>query len=130
MIIVDSSVLVAALLAESDFGTWAADAVAGYQLGAPSIAAFESANVIRRHAAAGLIEPRQATTANRDLALLTIEYWPYHAVAARCWELRDNLTIYDAAFVAMAELTRSPLYTLDQRLIAASGPTCELVTPT
>ena len=129
MIIVDSTVLVAALLADSDFGSWAADAVAGRQLGAPSIAAFEGANIIRRHAAAGLIEPRQATTAHRDLALLTIEYWPYQAVAARCWELRANLTIYDAAFVAMAEATRSPLYTLDQRMVAATGPTCEFVTP-
>ena len=129
MIIVDSTVLVAALLADSDFGTWAADAVAGHQLGAPSIASFEGASIIRRHAAAGLIEAHQATTAHRDLALLTIEYWPYHAVAARCWELRDNLTIYDAAFVAMAEATRSPLYTLDQRVVAASGPTCQFVTP-
>jgi predicted nucleic acid-binding protein len=129
MIIVDSSVLVAALLADSDFGLWAAQAVAGNRLGAPSVAAFEGANIIRRHAAAGIIQPRQAAAAHRDLALLDIEYWPYHAVAARCWELRDNLTIYDAAFVAMAEATQSPLYTLDQRMIAASGPTCQFVTP-
>jgi predicted nucleic acid-binding protein len=53
-----------------------------------------------------------------------------HAVAARCWDLRHSLTIYDAAFVAMAEATQSPLYTLDKRLAAASGPSCEFVTPT
>jgi predicted nucleic acid-binding protein len=57
-----------------------------------------------------------------------VEYWPYDAVAARCWELRHNLTIYDAAFVAMAEATQS-LYTLDQRLVAAPGPHCEFITP-
>jgi predicted nucleic acid-binding protein len=129
MIIVDSSGLVAALLADHDFGVWAAQTVAGSDLGAPSIAAFEGANIVRRHAAAGLIDARVAAAAHRDLALLTVEYWPYHAVAARCWELRHNLTIYDAAFVAMAEATESPLYTLDQRLAAASGPTCEFVTP-
>jgi predicted nucleic acid-binding protein len=129
MIIVDSSVLVAALLADHDFGVWAARAIAVSDLGAPSIAAFEAANIIRRHVAAGLIDDRLAAVAHRDLALLTVEYWPYHAVAARCWELRHNLTIYDAAFVAMAEATESPLYTLDQRLTAASGPTCVFATP-
>jgi predicted nucleic acid-binding protein len=99
------------------------------ELGAPSVAAFESANIIRRLAAAGLVPARLAEAAHRDLALLTVEYWPYHAVAARCWELRHNLTVYDASFVAMAEATRSPLYTLDHRLAAATGPTCEFITP-
>lgn len=129
MIIVDSSTLVAALLGDDPSGTWAAEAIANHDLGAPSIAAFECANIIRRRAAAGLVDPHLATTAHRDLAQLTIEYWPYDAVAARCWELRNNLTIYDASFVAMAESTGSPLYTLDYRLVAASGPTCQFVTP-
>jgi predicted nucleic acid-binding protein len=129
MIIVDSSVLVAALLADHDFGWWSAEVVAEFDLGAPSIAAFESANIIRRHASAGIVHEHLAMAAHRDLALLTVEYWPYHAVAARCWELRHNLTIHDAAFVAMAEATRSPLYTLDQRLATATGPTCEFVLP-
>jgi predicted nucleic acid-binding protein len=130
MIVVDSSVVVAALVTDDEFGTWAAEILAEHQLGAPSIAAFESANIIRRHAAAGIIDDRLAKAANRDLALLTIEYWPYHAVADRCWQLRHNLTIYDASFVAMAETTGSPLYTLDERLVAASGPTCQFVTRT
>jgi predicted nucleic acid-binding protein len=129
MIIVDSSALVAALLDEGATGAWAAEVLVDHDLGAPSIAAFECANVIRRWAAAGLVDPYLATTAHRSLAQLTIEYWPYDAVAARCWELRNNLTIYDASFVAMAEATESPLYTLDQRLATASGPTCEFVTP-
>jgi predicted nucleic acid-binding protein len=129
MIIVDSSVLVAALLADSDFGVWSAAAISQFDVGAPSIAAFESADIIRRHAAAGLVDERVASLAHRALALLTMEYWPYDAVAARCWELRHNLTIYDAAFVAMAEATQSPLYTLDERLVSATGPTCEFITP-
>ncbi len=60
MIIVDSSILVAALLADDALGWWAAEVVAGFELGAPSIAAFESANIIRRHAAAGLVTERLA----------------------------------------------------------------------
>jgi len=129
MIIVDSSVVVAAFLADDDTGRWAAEVVAERELGAPSIVAFETANIIRRHLAAGLIDERTARLAHRDAALLTIENWPYHAVAARCWELRNNLTVYDAAYVAMAEATGAPLYTLDRRLAASSGPTCEFVLP-
>ncbi len=129
MIVVDSSVLVAALLVDRQFGAWAADAVAGSDLGAPSLAAFEAANILRRHVAAGLVDARIAEAAHRDLALLTVEYWPYQAVATRCWELRKNLTIYDAAYVAVAEATESPLYTLDKRMATASGPTCRFVTP-
>ena len=129
MIVVDSSVLVAALLVDRQFGAWAADAVAGSDLGAPSLAAFEAANIVRRHVAAGLVDARIAEAAHRDLALLVVEYWPYQAVATRCWELRENLTIYDAAYVAVAEATESPLYTLDQRMTTASGPTCRFVIP-
>jgi predicted nucleic acid-binding protein len=129
MIVVDSSVLVAALLADNKVGEWAARAVAGADLCAPSLVAYESANIIRRHAAAGIVEQHVAAAAHRDLALLTIHFWPYDAVAERCWELRHNLTIYDAAFVAVAEATDSPLYTLDHRLVAASGPRCEFKSP-
>jgi predicted nucleic acid-binding protein len=129
MIVVDASVLVAALLVDRQFGVWAAQAVAEFDLGAPTVAAFEAANIIRRHASAGLVDAQIAAAAHRDLALLTVDYWPYHAVAARCWELRENLTIYDAAYVAVAEATQSPLYTLDLRLATASGPTCRFVTP-
>jgi predicted nucleic acid-binding protein len=129
MIVVDSSVLVAALLVDRQFGVWAAQTVVANDLIAPALAAFEAANIIRRHAAAGLVDAQLAAAAHRDLALLTVEYWPYHAVAERCWELRQNLTIYDAAYVAVAEATKSPLYTLDQRLAGASGPTCRFVTP-
>lgn len=129
MIVVDASVLVAAFLVDRQFGAWAAEAVSEFDLCAPSLAPFEAANIIRRHAAAGLVDGRIAAAAHRDLALLTVEYWPYHAVATRCWELRQNLTAYDAAYVAVAEVTQSPLYTLDQRLAGASGPTCRFETP-
>lgn len=129
MIVIDASVIVAALLVEGAVGEWAAHAVADADLAAPSLAAFEAANIIRRHAAAGIVHPRIAESAHRDLALLTVEYWPYDSVAARCWELRQNLTIYDAAYVAVAEATGSPLYTLDQQLVSATGPACRFVTP-
>jgi len=45
---------------------------------------------------------------------------------ARCWELRDNLTIYDAAYVALAEALQAPLLTGDRRLARATGPRCAI----
>jgi predicted nucleic acid-binding protein len=51
---------------------------------------------------------------------------------ARCWELRDNLTIYDAAYVALAEALQASLLTGDKRLATATGPRChiEVLRPT
>jgi predicted nucleic acid-binding protein len=50
-------------------------------------------------------------------------------VAERVWELRKNVSAYDAWYVALAELLRAPLATLDLRLTRESGPTCSFVTP-
>ena len=83
MIVVDASVVVAALLVDRDVGVWASEAVSRFDLSAPALAAFEAANIIRRHVAAGVVHPRVAQAAHRDLALLTVEYWPYDAVAVR-----------------------------------------------
>ena len=44
----------------------------------------------------------------------------------RCWELRDNLTIYDAAYVALAEALRATLLTGDRRLAKSTGPRCAI----
>ena len=51
---------------------------------------------------------------------------PFHELADRAWELARNLTIYDAAYVALAELLDAPLVTLDQRLARAPGIRCEV----
>jgi hypothetical protein len=60
---------------------------------------------------------------------LTIEHWPYEPLAPRAWELRQNLSIYDATYVALAELTDATLITLDRRIAGAPGPRCAIATP-
>jgi predicted nucleic acid-binding protein len=52
-----------------------------------------------------------------------VEHTP---LLARCWELRDNLTIYDAAYVALAEALQAPLLTGDRQLARATGPRCAI----
>jgi predicted nucleic acid-binding protein len=128
-VVCDASALVAVLLDGGPDGRWATAALAGADLAAPSIVGFETANVIRRHELTGLVTPDQAAQAHADLLDLAIEEWPYELLAPRAWELRKNLSIYDASYVAVAELTDSPLVTLDRRIGAAPGVRCAVATP-
>lgn len=128
-VVCDASALVALLVDGGSAGRWAAAALAGAELAAPSLVAFESANIVRRHEHAALIGSDQAAQAHADLLDLTIEHWPYDLLAPRCWELRRNLSIYDASYVALAELIGAPLVTLDTRIGRAPNLRCEVLTP-
>jgi predicted nucleic acid-binding protein len=117
------------LLDSGPDGRWATSALTGAELAAPSLIEFEAANIIRRQELAGVISPDQSAQAHQDLRDLTIEEWPYELLAARAWELRQNLTIYDASYVALAELVGSELVTLDTRICRAPGLRCAVSTP-
>lgn len=110
-------------------GQWAARQLTGAELAAPALMAYETANIIRRHELAGLVSPDQAEQAHADLVDLAIQQWPYEAITARAWQLRGNLSIYDASYVALAELVEAKLVTLDRRIARAPGPRCAIVTP-
>jgi len=125
----DSSTVVALLLDSGGDGRWATHQLTGPELAAPSLFAYESANIIRRHELAGLITTDQASQAHADLLDLTIEQWPYHLLAHRTWELRRNLSVYDASYVALAELLDATLVTLDRRIGRAPGLRCAIATP-
>jgi predicted nucleic acid-binding protein len=128
-IVVDSSALTALLIDSGPDGKWVAAAVAGAALAAPSLVGFETANIFRRHELAGLISPDQAAQAHADLLDLAIEHWPYELLATRAWELRQNLSIYDASYVALAELLGATLVTLDRRIDGAPGTRCAIAMP-
>lgn len=128
-LVCDSSSLVALLLDSGSDGEWATRQLAGSELAAPSLLLYETANIIRRHELAGLIVSDQARQAHGDLLDLPIEQWPYETVAGRAWELRSNLTIYDASYVALAELIDTTLITLDRRIRGAPGLRCAVATP-
>lgn len=128
-VVCDASALVALLLDGGSDGRWVTEALEGVDLAAPSLVAFEAANIIRRHELAGLVSRDQAAQAHADLLDLDIEHWPYEILAARAWELRHNLSSYDASYVALAELTEAALITLDQRISHAPGVRCTVHTP-
>jgi predicted nucleic acid-binding protein len=111
-------------------GQWATNELAAASdLQAPHLALFEAANILRRHQVAGLITADQASQAHVDLLDLPIELWPYEVLAPRTWELRENLTVYDGSYVALAEMTGTPLATLDDRIAGAPGVTCVISSP-
>ena len=60
---------------------------------------------------------------------LDLELFPFGPFADRVWDLRDNLTSYDAWYVALAEAVGCALATLDKRLVRATGPTCQFIAP-
>jgi predicted nucleic acid-binding protein len=67
-----------------------------------------------------------ATDLIADLTVLPVERWHMSPLLPRMWELRDNLTPYDAAYVTLAELTAAVLVTGDERMTAAPGVRCQI----
>lgn len=96
-------------------------------LHAPHLLDIEVAQVLRRWCARGLVTPERAADALSDLADLPLERHPHHLLWQRVWALRDNLTAYDAAYVALAELLGAPLLTRDRRIAGASGHSARVV---
>ena len=125
----DASAIAAVLLDAGADGEWATRTIGAGSIAAPTIVTYETANVVRRHELAGKISSDQAAQAHADLLDLAIELWPYDILAIRAWELRKNLSIYDATYVALAEMTELPLVTLDARLDKAPGVRCQIETP-
>lgn len=124
MIVVDASVLVTALGDDASDGQRARTRLAGEQVVAPEVIDLEVISAWRRLCAAGQLDPDRADQAVTDLGALRMERVPHKALVRRCWELRDNITAYDAAYVALAEALRATLLTADERLANASGAQC------
>jgi predicted nucleic acid-binding protein len=127
--IVDASAVVAALVDSGPEGTWAEDELIADQLAAPHLLPVEVTNILRRAALAGEISDDVGALAMADLLALRIELFPFEPLAARVWELRGNVTAYDAWYVALAEQLEAPLVTLDRKLSRAAGPRCAFRVP-
>ena len=128
-VVVDASAVVAALVDAGSDGRWAESELAREGLAAPHLMPVEAANILRRAVLAGDLSADTAALAHDDLVHLRVDLFPYEPHAQRVWQLRDNLTAYDAWYVALAEDLGIPLVTLDQRLARANGPRCEFRLP-
>lgn len=122
MIVVDASVVLEVLLR-----TPAAAALeervlgSGETLHVPHLLDLEVAQVLRRYLAGGALEAERGAEALTDLADLPLERYPHAPFLGRIWQLRANLTAYDAAYVALAEALDATLLTRDAGLASAPG---------
>jgi predicted nucleic acid-binding protein len=128
VIVVDAGIIAVVLADDGPDGDTARARLRGEDLTAPELLDLEVASVLRRQHAAGALDDRRAAFALDDLQAMPIQRAPHRHLLRRCWELRENITVYDAAYVALAELLQTVLLTADQRLARAPGPLCDIET--
>lgn len=126
MIVVDASVLAVALGDDGPDGDRARARLRGEVLAAPHLVYLEVGSVWRRLVAAGAMDLRRAALALVDLYELPIRRADHLDLLPRCWELRSDLRMYDAAYVALAEVFETTLVTADARIKKASGLRCNI----
>ncbi len=95
-------------------------------LAAPDLVDVETVAVLRKRWLAGTVSQRRFAAAVGHLGALAIDRYPTLPLMRRAYELRANLTAYDAAYVALAEVLGCELLTGDRRLAAAPGPRCPI----
>jgi predicted nucleic acid-binding protein len=126
VIVVDSSVVAPVLLDEAALGDRLRARLAGERLTAPAVIDLEVASALRGHVRARRTSLRRADVAIADLAAFPIERAPHVPLLPRVWELRDNLSAYDAAYIALAESLDTILLTGDARLARAPRIQCDV----
>ena len=128
-LVVDATVVVAALLHDGTVGQWAEDLILSDDLAAPHMMPAQAADIMWRAVDADEISSDAASLAHADLLKLRVALFPYESIDRRAWELRESLTTNDAWHVALAEYLSADLATLDARLSRAPGPTCGFMVP-
>lgn len=123
--VLDASVAVTALTAP---GSPAADLLSGDDavFQAPSIFDAEVLSALRGLVRGGKFDGAAAAELIPDLMVLPVDRWHMSPLLPRMWELRGNLTAYDAAYVALAELTGAVLVTGDERITTSPGVRCDI----
>ena len=122
MIVIDASVVIEVLL-QTNEGLSITERLLGRRKGlhAPHLIDVEVAQVLRRYVLNGELYTERALQALDVLAAFPLTRYAHEPLLGRMWMLRENLTAYDAAYVALAEGLRAPLLTRDRRLASAPG---------
>jgi predicted nucleic acid-binding protein len=125
-VVVDASIVVALVASPSSVADDIARRISPAALHAPATLPVEVDSALR-----GLALGRRLTVAQADAARqiahgLPVELWPWHPLADRAWQLRENLSTYDAGYVALTEHLSAVLITGDARIARAAGTTCRV----
>lgn len=127
MIVLDASALVELILGTSaGHGVAARIADPAVGLHVPHLADIEVVQVLRRYARDGDLDVKEAAAALGDFRALDLQRHPHEPLLDRVWGLRQNLTAYDAVYVALAEALDATLLTCDRRLSRAPRPTIRI----
>jgi predicted nucleic acid-binding protein len=125
MLVADASATVAALTAAGPISEQARAALtAADDAAAPAILDVEVISALRGLVRGGKLEPTAADLAVAELGSFPVRRFDLIPLGLRIWELRHNLTAYDAAYVALAEAFHATVLTSDARLAKADGPRC------
>jgi predicted nucleic acid-binding protein len=121
LIVLDASAVVAVLLDPGSGAERIRERIEspGESLHVPHVMDLEVLHALRRQALRGALSPRRSAEALEDLANIIFVRYPHTSLIRRIWELRENVTAYDAAYVALAEALDAPLVTMDARLAQA-----------
>ncbi len=123
MIVADASAAVSALLNAGP----ARRALGAEQVHAPHLIDSEIANALRRQVADRALEDGPAWDALDRWRRVAVTRYPTVGLLERVWELRENVSAYDASYISLAELLDCPLLTADARLGRAPGSRCPMV---
>jgi predicted nucleic acid-binding protein len=123
VIVIDASALLEVLVEETPAAKAVAERLSrrGDTIHAPHLVDLELTNALRRRILAGLIPLERGGDALEDLAALRMFRHPHNFLLSRVWELRNNLSAYDAIYIALAEYLDAPLLTRDRRMANAAG---------
>ncbi|MGH3811597.1 MAG: type II toxin-antitoxin system VapC family toxin [Pseudonocardiaceae bacterium] len=128
MTVFDAAVLVNALVVAGPAGDDAREVLRDRSLlHVPSIFAAEATSAIRSMQARGDVSSGLARGAVSKIKVVRTVQYPFEPFLDRVWELRDNLSVYDGWYVALAESLETSLVTADRRLAKALGPRCPVV---
>jgi predicted nucleic acid-binding protein len=126
VIVVDASVLANVVGDDGADGDRAREAVRGQELSVPDLVDVEVVSVLRRRWLAKTMTARRFAAAVDDLGALPADRYPVLPFMPRAYELRANVSAYDATYVAVAEQLDCALVTADRRLATAPGPRCAI----
>ena len=122
MIVLDASALVEVILRTPTGAAIEQRMISSAEtLHAPHLIDIEIAHVLRRYVAKGNIDAKRGREAIDDVASLSLRRYGHAGLLPRVWQMRDNLSAYDAVYVALAEVLKATLLTCDRRLASAAG---------
>jgi predicted nucleic acid-binding protein len=127
MAVIDATVLVE-YMADTAQAGFAREQLSRHRdrLWAPHLIDAEVGHALRRHVRHGRLDAADADHALDELIAMELDRVEHAALLPRAWELRDNLSFYDALYVALAEAIGQPLITFDGRIAGAPGVRAEI----